>query len=92
VIATGETHSVQEFLDEAAAVIGGGIDWTKHVVIDPRHYRPAEVDLLVGDASKARKVLGWTPRVSFRELVRMMVESDLEAARAEAREALGARS
>jgi GDPmannose 4,6-dehydratase len=85
VIATGETHSVREFLDEAATLIGGGFDWTKHVVIDPRHYRPAEVDLLVGDASKAKRVLGWSPRVSFRELVRMMVEADLELARQEAR-------
>ena len=83
VIATGETHSVREFLDEAAAVIGGGMDWTKHVVIDPRHYRPAEVDLLVGDASKAKRVLGWTPRVSFRELVRMMVEADVAHVRGE---------
>jgi GDPmannose 4,6-dehydratase len=90
VIATGETHSVREFLDEAAAVIGGGIDWTKHVVIDPRHYRPAEVDLLVGDASKARKTLGWTPGVSFRELVRMMAEADVALVRE--REELGARS
>ncbi|HJU72622.1 MAG TPA: GDP-mannose 4,6-dehydratase [Gemmatimonadaceae bacterium] len=85
VIATGETHSVREFLDEAAAVIGGGLDWTKHVVVDPRYYRPAEVDVLVGDASKARRILGWTPRVSFRELVRMMVEADLEGARSEER-------
>ncbi len=82
VIATGETHSVREFLDEAAAVIGG-IDWTKHVVIDPRHYRPAEVDLLVGDASKAKRVLRWTPNVSFRELVRMMVEADAALVRNE---------
>lgn len=82
VIATGETHSVREFLDEAAAVIGG-IDWTKHVVIDPRHYRPAEVDLLVGDASKAKRVLGWEPRVSFRELVRMMAEADVALVRSE---------
>ena len=83
VIATGETHSVREFLDEAAAVIGGGMDWTKHVVIDARHYRPAEVDLLVGDASKAERVLEWTPRVSFRELVRMMVEADMALVRSE---------
>jgi len=89
VIATGETHSVREFLDEAAAVIGNGLDWTKHVVIDPRHYRPAEVDLLVGDAAKAKRVLAWTPTVSFRELVRMMVESDLEAVRGEMRGARG---
>lgn len=83
VIATGATHSVREFLDEAAAVIGGGVDWTKHVVIDPRHYRPAEVDLLVGDASKARKTLDWTPKVSFRELVRMMAEADMALVRGE---------
>jgi GDPmannose 4,6-dehydratase len=92
VIATGETHSVREFLDEAAAHIGGGMDWSRHVVIDPRHYRPAEVDLLVGDASKAKRALGWTPRVSFRELVRMMVEADLALVRGEGERLLGAGS
>ncbi|MGQ0538369.1 MAG: GDP-mannose 4,6-dehydratase [Gemmatimonadaceae bacterium] len=82
VIATGETHSVRELLDEAAVVVG--VDWARHVTIDPRYYRPAEVDVLVGDASKARRQLEWTPRVGFRELVRMMAEADLEAAKREA--------
>jgi GDPmannose 4,6-dehydratase len=57
-----------------------GLDWTKHVVIDPAFVRPAEVDLLIGDASKARRVLGWAPKHSFRELVQMMVDADLRAA------------
>jgi GDPmannose 4,6-dehydratase len=82
VIATGEAHSVQEFVEAAFAV--AGIDWREHVVIDPRYFRPTEVDHLEGDASKARTRLGWTPRVTFSELVRMMVESDLELARQEA--------
>lgn len=75
VVATGETHSVREFLDVAFGHVG--IDWTKHVEIDPRYFRPAEVDLLIGDASKARQRLGWTPRVRFDELVRMMVDADV---------------
>ncbi len=75
VIATGETHSVQEFVE--AAFGHAGLDWKKHVVIDPRFIRPAEVDSLVGDPSKARKKLGWKPRVSFHELVKMMVEEDI---------------
>ena len=77
VIATGETHSVREFLDEAFGHVG--IDWKKHVEIDPRYYRPTEVDVLLGDASKARKRLGWQPKVGFKELVKLMVEADLEA-------------
>ena len=77
VIATGETHSVREFLEEAFTLIGR--DWRDHVEIDPKFFRPAEVDLLLGDPSKAREKLGWRPRVTFRELVRMMVEADLEA-------------
>ncbi|HEY0405399.1 MAG TPA: GDP-mannose 4,6-dehydratase [Pyrinomonadaceae bacterium] len=81
VIATGETHSVREFLDEAFGLLN--IEWQQHVDIDPRYYRPTEVDLLLGDASKAREKLGWEPKVSFRELVRLMVEHDLELARAE---------
>lgn len=81
VIATGETHSVREFLDEAFGLLD--IDWQKHVDIDPRYYRPTEVDLLLGDASKAREKLGWEPKVSFKELVRLMVEHDLELARQE---------
>ncbi|HEX7997612.1 MAG TPA: GDP-mannose 4,6-dehydratase [Pyrinomonadaceae bacterium] len=81
VIATGETHSVREFLDEAFGLLD--IDWQEHVDIDPRYYRPTEVDLLLGDASKAREKLGWEPKVSFKELVRLMVDHDLELARQE---------
>ena len=81
VIATGESHSVREFLDRAAECCG--LDWNRHLVTDPRYLRPAEVDSLCGDASKARSVLGWAPRVSFEELVRIMVEHDLELARQE---------
>ncbi len=78
VVATGEAHSVGEFLDAAAACCG--LDWTQHVEIDPRYFRPTEVDYLLGDSSKARAALGWKPRVGFEELVRMMVEHDLELA------------
>ncbi len=77
VIATGEAHSVKTFLDEAFGLVD--LDWKKHVEIDPRYYRPTEVDLLQGDASKARRLLGWRARTSFKELVRLMVEADLEA-------------
>jgi GDPmannose 4,6-dehydratase len=77
VIATGETHSVREFLDEAFGYVK--LNWKDFVKIDPRYYRPNEVDLLLGDASKARQKLGWKPKVSFQELVRMMVDADLEA-------------
>jgi GDPmannose 4,6-dehydratase len=77
VIATGETHSVREFCQEAFGYLG--LDWEKHVVVDPRFYRPAEVDLLVGDASKAGRVLHWEPSVTFQELVRIMVDADLAA-------------
>ncbi|MBT4485767.1 MAG: GDP-mannose 4,6-dehydratase [Candidatus Latescibacteria bacterium] len=78
VIATGETHSVREFLDETFGYLD--LDWHDHVEIDPRYYRPAEVDMLVGDASKAKSVLGWEPKVTFRELVRMMVDADMQFA------------
>lgn len=81
VIATGETHSVREFLDEAFGLLD--VDWKEHVDIDPRYYRPTEVDLLLGDATKAREKLGWEPKVSFKELVRLMVEHDLELAHQE---------
>jgi len=81
VIATGETHSVREFLDEAFG--GLDLDWHEYVEIDPRYYRPTEVDLLLGDASKARRQLGWEPKVSFRELVRLMVAADTELAKQE---------
>jgi len=77
VIATGETHSIAELLDAAFSVIGIA-DWTPYVEIDPAFVRPAEVDVLVGDASKASSVLGWKPKVSFLELVEMMVHSDIE--------------
>jgi len=77
VVATGETHSVREFLEEAFSHVG--LDWQKHVVVDPKYFRPAEVDLLLGDPKKAREVLGWRPRVTFSELVRLMVDADLEA-------------
>jgi GDPmannose 4,6-dehydratase len=80
VIATGETHSVRDFVEAAFARVGIE-DWSRHVRQDPRFMRPAEVDLVVGDASLAREVLGWKPTVSFRELVEMMVDADLEATR-----------
>ena len=75
VIATGETHSVQEFCELAFARLG--LDWRAHVIVDPTLIRPADVDLLQGDAAKAKRVLGWQPRVSFRQLVEMMVDADL---------------
>ncbi len=75
VIATGETHSVRDFLDEAFGYVK--LDWKKFVEIDPRYYRPTEVDVLLGDASKARQMLGWRPKVGLKELVRMMVAADL---------------
>lgn len=81
VVATGETHSVQEFLDRVFAKLD--LDPAEHVVIDPRYFRPAEVDLLVGDASKAREKLGWEPRMGFEELIDTMVEHDLRLARRE---------
>ncbi len=81
VIATGETHSVQEFLELAFDRLE--LDWHKYVEIDPRFFRPSEVDMLLGDASKARRVLGWAPRVSFTQLTAMMVDADLELARRE---------
>jgi GDPmannose 4,6-dehydratase len=77
VIATGEMHTVREFLDEAAGHLG--LEWQELVEIDPRYLRPAEVDALCGDASKARERVGWEPTVTFRELVRIMVEADVKA-------------
>jgi GDPmannose 4,6-dehydratase len=82
VVATGETHSVREFLEEVFGYLE--LDWHAHVEIDARYFRPTEVDLLQGDAGKARRVLAWQPRVTFRELARMMVEADLHLARQEA--------
>jgi GDPmannose 4,6-dehydratase len=77
VIATGETHSVKEFLQEAFEY--AKLDWKKYVVIDKRYLRPTEVDFLLGDSSKARRVLKWKPKVNFKQLVRMMVDSDMKA-------------
>jgi GDPmannose 4,6-dehydratase len=76
VIATGETHTVREFAEAAFAHVD--LDWEKYVKHDPRYERPAEVDLLIGDASKAKKVLGWEPKVRFKDLVRIMVDADME--------------
>lgn len=75
VIATGETHSVRELLDVAFSHLG--LDWQKYVEIDPRYFRPAEVDLLIGDATKAKTKLGWQPEITFKELVTTMVDADL---------------
>jgi GDPmannose 4,6-dehydratase len=75
VIATGEMHSVREFVELAFSLVG--LDWQQYVEIDPRYFRPTEVDELCGDASKAREALGWTAKTSFREIVRRMLEADL---------------
>jgi GDPmannose 4,6-dehydratase len=80
VVATGETHSVREFLEAAFGQVG--LDWAKYVVHDPRYLRPAEVDVLIGDASKARRQLGWKPKTTFKELVKLMVDADVELLKA----------
>jgi GDPmannose 4,6-dehydratase len=80
VIATGESHSVREVLDVAFGALG--LDWKPHVQIDPRYFRPTEVDHLLGDASRARRKLGWEPKVKFQELITMMVTADEEDVRA----------
>ena len=76
VLATGETHTVREFVE--AAFAHADLDWKQFVKHDPRYERPAEVDLLLGDASKAKKILGWEPKVRFHELVRIMVDADMD--------------
>ena len=81
VIATGRSHSVREFLEEVFGSLD--LDWQKYVEIDPRYFRPTEVDYLLGDAGKAKKVLGWEPKVTFKELARMMTDADMEIARRE---------
>lgn len=78
VIATGESHTVREFLEEVFTY--AGLDWEAYVEIDPRYFRPTEVDYLQGDASKARRELGWEPKITFRELARIMLDADMEAA------------
>ena len=77
VIATGETHTVKEFLEAAFSHVG--LDWQRYVEVNPRYFRPSEVDLLVGDATKAKRMLGWQPKVTFEALVRLMVDADVEA-------------
>jgi len=79
VVATNETHSVREFLEIAFG--HAGLDWRKHVEVDPRYYRPAEVDLLIGDYSKAKRVLGWEPKTRFADLAKLMVDADIELLR-----------
>ncbi len=76
VVATGRTHSVREFCEEAFGYVG--LDWQKYVVVDPKYFRPSEVDLLLGDPRKAKSTLGWEPRVDFKGLVRLMVDADLK--------------
>jgi GDPmannose 4,6-dehydratase len=78
VVATGETRSVREFLEEAFSYVG--LDWRQHVVVDPKYFRPAEVDILLGDPTKVQRALGWKPRVNFKALVRLMVDADLKGA------------
>jgi GDPmannose 4,6-dehydratase len=82
VVATGETHSVREFLEKTFGYLD--LDWEKYVEIDPRYFRPAEVDLLLGDASKVRRQLGWEPKVTFDGLVKLMTDYDLQLAKQEA--------
>jgi GDPmannose 4,6-dehydratase len=79
VVGTGETHTVQEFCE--IAFDQAGLDWRKHVVVDPQFYRPAEVDLLLSDPTKVKTKLGWQPEVSFDQLVRMMVDEDVRLLR-----------
>ena len=81
VIATGETHSVREFAEKVFSKLD--LDYAQYVAVDPRYFRPTEVDVLLGDSSKARKALGWQPRISFDELIDMMIASDLESAKKE---------
>jgi len=76
VIATGEAHTVREFVERAFERVG--LDWQQYVEIDPRYYRPSEVDYLLGDASKARRLLGWTPKTTFNQLVELMVDADIQ--------------
>jgi GDPmannose 4,6-dehydratase len=81
VIATGETYSVREFVQRVFSKLN--LDYEKHVIIDPRYFRPTEVDVLLGDAAKARKILGWKPKVNFEKLIDMMIAADMELAKKE---------
>jgi GDPmannose 4,6-dehydratase len=80
VVGAGEAHSVREFIELAFS--HAGLDWKEFIEVDPRYFRPAEVDCLMADASKARRVLGWEPTVNFKELVRIMVDADLQDVKA----------
>jgi GDPmannose 4,6-dehydratase len=79
VVATGETHSVREFLEGAFS--HAGLDWQRHVVVDPKYLRPTEVDVLLGDSTKARTHLGWRPKIGFQELVQLMVDAEMSGRR-----------
>ena len=81
VVATGETHSVREFLDEVFGALE--LNWKDYVQVDPKYFRPAEVDLLLGDPAKAKRVLKWEPKVTFKGLAKMMVDADLKLAKRE---------
>jgi GDPmannose 4,6-dehydratase len=81
VIATGVNHSVREFLDEVFGYLA--LDWHKFVEVDPKYFRPTEVDILQGDATKAAKVLGWKPKITFKELAKMMTDADMKLAQHE---------
>ena len=81
VVATGKTYSVRQFLDEVFGHLD--LDWNKYVEIDPRYFRPTEVDLLLGDAAKAKKILNWQPKVDMKQLAQMMVDSDMKLAKNE---------
>jgi len=83
VVATNETHSVREFCQESFQLLG--LDWEKYVSYDARYERPAEVELLIGDPAKAKRQLGWEPKVKFKELVKLMVDADLQLAQREAK-------
>jgi GDPmannose 4,6-dehydratase len=85
VLATGETQTIRQFLDYSFGRLD--LDWSKYVEIDPRYFRPTEVNLLLGDASKAKDVLGWAPQTSCKELAEIMVDHDLELAQHEATQA-----
>jgi GDPmannose 4,6-dehydratase len=81
VVATGQTHSVREFLEEVFGYLK--LDWQKHVEVDARYFRPAEVDLLLGDAAKAKRILGWVPKITFKALAKMMTDADWNLAKRE---------
>jgi GDPmannose 4,6-dehydratase len=81
VVATGESYSVREFLEVAFSYVG--LDWQKFVEVDPKYFRPTEVDYLMGDSTKARKALGWAPETTFKQLVQMMVDSEMLLAQLE---------